>query len=147
MSEKKRDQHGRWRNVTVAFRVSPEEAALIDAQVAMSGLTKQEYIVCRLLDREVRVIPSSRVQRALREEMKNVCLELRRIRDGSEISPELEAVIALLAEEYAALGGERSDVEREDEAIMSMNRVGGQTLTSSPADPNQEFPNKEKGEP
>ena len=41
MSEVNLDQHGRRRSVTVAFRVSPEEAQLIDAQVAMSGMTKQ----------------------------------------------------------------------------------------------------------
>lgn len=122
MSEKSLDVHGRWRSVTVAFRVSPEEARLIDAQVALSGLTKQEYITRRLLDREVTVIPSSRVQRALREHMSAVYLELRRIRDGSELSPELEAVIGLLAKEFVALGGERSDVEREDDAIKSINR-------------------------
>lgn len=67
MSEKNRDQRGRRRSVTVAFRVSPEEASLIDAQVAMSGLTKQDFITSRLLNREVTVVPSSRVQRALRE--------------------------------------------------------------------------------
>lgn len=117
MSEKSLDTHGRWRSVTVAFRVSQEEARLIDAQVALSGLTKQEYITSRLLGREVKVIPSSRVQRALREHMSAVYLELRRIRDSSELSPELEAVIGLLAEEFVALGDERSDVEREDDRV------------------------------
>lgn len=122
MSEKSLDAHGRWRSVTVSFRVSPEEARLIDAQVALSGMTKQQYVTNRLLEREVKVIPSSRVQRALREQMGAVYLELRRIRDGSELSPELEAVIGLLADEFAALGGERSGVEQEDDAIKSINR-------------------------
>lgn len=122
MSGKNLDKHGRWRNVTVAFRVSPEEAHLIDAQVALSGLTKQDYITSRLLEREVKVIPSSRVQRALREQMGAVYLELRRVRDDSELSPELESVITLLAEEFVALKDERSDVEREDDAIKSIDR-------------------------
>lgn len=91
MSEKSRDQHGRWRSITVAFRMSPEEAALLDAQVGLSGLTKQDYIVNRLLDREVVVVPSSRVHRALRESMGAVYRELRRLRSGSDIGPELEA--------------------------------------------------------
>lgn len=122
MNGKNLDKHGRWRNVTVAFRVSPEEARLIDTQVALSGLTKQDYITSRLLEREVKVIPSSRVQRALREQMGAVYLELRRIRDDSELSPELESVITLLAEEFVALKDERSDVEREDDAIKSIDR-------------------------
>lgn len=122
MSKKNLDAHGRLRSVTVSFRVSSEEAALIDAQVAISGLTKQDYITKRLLHREVRVIPSSRVQRALREQMKGVYLELRRLRDWSEINPELETIIELLAEEFVALGDEKSDVEKEDEAIAKMKR-------------------------
>lgn len=44
MSLKNRDEHNRWRNKTVAFRVSPEEDALIERYVQLSGLTKQDYI-------------------------------------------------------------------------------------------------------
>ena len=122
MSEKSHDAHGRWRNVTVAFRVSPEEAKLIDAQVALSGLTKQEYITRRLLNREITVIPSSRVHRALRDQMQGVYLELRRIRNASEMSPELSTVVELLAREFSALEGGRSDVEREDEEFRMIRR-------------------------
>ena len=122
MSEKSLDAHGRWRNVTVAFRVSPEEAKLIDAQVALSGLTKQEYITRRLLNREITVIPSSRVHRALRDQMQGVYLELRRIRNASEMSPELSTVVELLAREFSALEEGRSDVEREDEEFRMIRR-------------------------
>lgn len=124
----------------MAFRVSPEEASLIDAQVAMSGLTKQDFITSRLLNREVTVVPSSRVQRALREQMRSVWLELRRIRDGSDVSPVLEDVLALLAEEFVALGEERSDVEHEDEAIVCMRRAGGVTGQSRTANPDRKSP-------
>lgn len=146
MSKKNLDVHGRRRSVTVAFRMSPEEASLLDAKVAMSGLTKQDYITSRLLNREVKVISSSRVHKALRDLMCRVYLELRRIRDGSEISPELEAVVAILAEEYAALDGERSEVEREDEMIASMDRAGGTTRQSSTADPDRKSPAQSKGD-
>lgn len=124
MSEKSCDQHGRWRSVTVAFRMSPEEAALLDVQVGLSGLTKQNYIVSRLLGREVVVVPSSRVHHALRESMGAVYRELRRLRSGSDISPELEAIIGILAQEYVGLGGEGSvsDIETEDGLINAMRR-------------------------
>ena len=42
--EKNLDLKGRWRHRTVAFRVSEEEAKMIDVQVRLSGLTKQDYI-------------------------------------------------------------------------------------------------------
>lgn len=124
MSEKARDGHGRWRNVTVAFRMSPEEAALLDVQVRLSGLTKQEYIVNRLLHRDVVVVPSSRVHRALRDSMGAVYRELRRLRNGSEIGPELEAAIEILAREFAGLseGSVPSDVEAEDRMINAIRR-------------------------
>ena len=38
MSAKNRDSQGRWRNKTVAFRVSPEEDELIETLVRLSGL-------------------------------------------------------------------------------------------------------------
>lgn len=42
MSAKNLDNHNRWRNKIVAFRVSPEEDMQIDTAVALSGLTKQD---------------------------------------------------------------------------------------------------------
>lgn len=125
MSDKLKDQHGRWRNKTGAFRVSPEEGERIDAQVAMSGLTKQDYITARLMEESVVVMPSSRVQRALQREAVAVYRELRRIRSASEMSPELEARIRVLVDTFAALGADvagASSVEAEDALIRGVVR-------------------------
>ena len=51
MSEKRLDRCGRWRNVIVAFRVSKEEGEAIDEAVALSGHSKQDYIISKLLNR------------------------------------------------------------------------------------------------
>lgn len=59
--EKKLDHNGRWRNRIVAFRVSDEEAKLLNDLVALSGLTKQDYIMRRLLCRDVIVQGNPRV--------------------------------------------------------------------------------------
>ena len=40
MSQKNRDERNRWRNKTVAFRVSPEEDKQLETYVKLSGLTK-----------------------------------------------------------------------------------------------------------
>ena len=53
MSVKNLDNHNRWRSKTIAFRVSPEENEQIEIAVRLSGLTKQDYITRRLLDRAV----------------------------------------------------------------------------------------------
>ena len=44
------DHKGRRRCKTVAFRISPEEADQLDLKVALSGLSKQDYITKCLLE-------------------------------------------------------------------------------------------------
>ena len=53
MSKKNYDNHNRWRNKTVAFRVSAEEDLQLETLVKLTGLTKQDYIIRRLLKRDV----------------------------------------------------------------------------------------------
>ena len=77
--DKSLDCKGRWRNKTVAFRVSEEEAKLIDTQVALSGLTKQDYIIRRLQCRDVVVQGNPRVYKALRNQMADIYEELKRL--------------------------------------------------------------------
>lgn len=48
MSSKILDKQGRWRNKTVAFRVSPEEDKQIETAVRLSGMSKQDFIISRL---------------------------------------------------------------------------------------------------
>ena len=69
MSEKNLDTHGRLRSKTIAFRMSPEEANLLDSLVAISGMTKQDYIISKLSDKTVNVVPSSRMQKGMEDAM------------------------------------------------------------------------------
>ena len=97
MSLKNRDNKNRWRNKTVAFRVSPEEDAQIETAVRLSGLTKQDYITRRLLCREVVVQGNPRVYKALRNELAAVLAELQRIEAGAGVDKELMDNIELIA--------------------------------------------------
>ena len=101
MSLKNRDNKNRWRNKTVAFRVSPEE----DEQIE-SGLTKQDYITRRLLCREVVVQGNPKVYKALRDQLAAVLDELRRAEDGAGVDDELLDTIQLIA---AIMGGMKED--------------------------------------
>ena len=76
MSAKNLDRHNRWRSKTVAFRVSPEEDAQIETAVRLSGLTKQDYIIRRLLERDVVVQGNPKVYKALRDQLSAVLDEL-----------------------------------------------------------------------
>lgn len=84
MSAKNRDEHNRWRNKTVAFRMSPEEAKLLDEFVRLSGLNKQDYIISRVLQREVVVQGNPRVYKALRNELTNLTNQLKNINQLDE---------------------------------------------------------------
>ena len=96
MSLKNRDNHNRWRNKTVAFRVSPEEDRQIETFVKLSGLTKQDYITRRLTGKDVVVQGNPRVYKALRGQLAAVLDELRRIEAGG-INDELLDVIEMIA--------------------------------------------------
>ena len=78
MSAKNLDKHNRWRNKTVAFRVSPEEDTQIETAVKLTGLTKQDY-------------------KALRDQLAAVLDELRRIEAGQGVNDELLDTIQMIA--------------------------------------------------
>ena len=104
--DKTLDYKGRWRNKTVAFWVSEEEAKLINDCVALSGLTKQDYIVRRLQCRDVVVQGNPRVYKALRNQMADIFEELKRLGRCSEANDELLYTIQLIAETMNGLKGE-----------------------------------------
>lgn len=96
MSLKNRDEKGRWRNKTVAFRVSQEEDEQIETAVQLSGLTKQDYIIRRLQNRDVVVVGNPRVYKALRNQLAAVLTELQRI-SAEPVNSELLDTIRLIA--------------------------------------------------
>ena len=107
MSAKSRDEHNRWRNITVGFRVSPEENEQLNEAVALSGLPKQEYCYRKCMEREVVVQPSPRVYKALKTQMEFILNELQRIDVGGSIEPELLDTIDLIATTMNGLKGDR----------------------------------------
>jgi len=81
MSAKNLDKNNRFRSKTVAFRVSPEEWEQFEIAVKLSGLNKQDYLINRISQRDIVVQGNPRVYKALRDQLNNVLLELKRI-DG-----------------------------------------------------------------
>ena len=97
MSLKNKDNHNRWRNKTVAFRVSPEEDEQLEIAVKLTGLTKQDFITRRLLCKAVLVQGNPRVYKALRNQIAAVLDELQRIEAGSKVDDELMDTIDMIA--------------------------------------------------
>lgn len=106
MSAKNMDSQGRWRNKTVAFRISPEEDELLERFVRLSGLTKQDYITRRLLCQDMVVQGNPRVYKALRDQLTAVLDELRRIDSGSTVNSDLLDTINMIATIMGGMKGE-----------------------------------------
>lgn len=114
----------RARPVTVGFRVSKELNETINLLAAASGMTKQDYIVSKLLDKEITVKPCPSMHAALREELREVCRQLNRLRKGESPSEHLLETCDVLAEIIMGLRGapETSEVELEDASIKTLRR-------------------------
>ena len=123
MSEQNLAPKGRMRSKTVAFRMSPEEADLLQRYADMSGMTKQDYLISRVLQREVTVIPNKRMQLYMEENMLHVVKELRRL-DAEQVLPrDLSELVGMLAGIFAALGGEdEAAAASDDDLIMGLER-------------------------
>ena len=123
MSRKVMDAQGRWRSVTVSFRMSPEENALLSYYAKLSGMTKQDYMIARLLQKEIVVQGNPRVYKALRHQLEALLLELRQIKSSGQMQPEwmdrLEfalKIIEVLHEQYDAL---KQKSDRSDSSCCS----------------------------
>ena len=104
--ERTLDYKGRWRNHTVEFRVSDEESKLLNDLVALSGLTKQDYITRRLLYRDVVVQGNPRVYKALKNQMVAIYEELKRLEALSPDNDELLYTLQVIAITLDGLKGE-----------------------------------------
>lgn len=123
MSEKNLDPQGRMRSKTVAFRMSPEEADLLQRYADMSGMTKQDYLISRILQREVTVVPNKRMQLYMEENMLYVFKELRRLDAGQVLPRDLSELVGMLSGIFAALGGEdEAAAASDDDLIMGLER-------------------------
>ena len=65
--------------------MSPQEADVLDSNVRLSGLTKQDYLCARALT----VVGNPRVYKALRNELAAVLDELKRIEAGAAVHDDL----------------------------------------------------------
>ena len=74
--------------------------------MALSGLTKQDYIIRRLQCRDVVVQGNPRVYKALRNQMADIYEELKRLEGCSEVNEELLYTIQMIAEIMNGLKGE-----------------------------------------
>ncbi|WP_296969658.1 plasmid mobilization protein [uncultured Eubacterium sp.] len=84
MSAKNVDGKGRLRSKIVSFRMSTEEANLLDGFVLISGINKQDYLINRALQRDVIINYSPRLEVGIKKELIALCNELKRVNELTE---------------------------------------------------------------
>lgn len=99
MSEKNRDDKNRWRNVTVAFRMSPEENDELTQRVKMSGCrTRQEYIIQSVLHQQVVATGNPLMLVSFRQNLQHIEAELERLQNAGDMDSELLTPIRTMLE-------------------------------------------------
>lgn len=99
MSEKNKDNKGRWRNATIAFRVSSEEYEEINNRARLCGFQKkQEYILQCVLYSKIRAVGNPLMLVSFRKNLLRIETELGRLNKAEEIDKELFMPIRTMLE-------------------------------------------------
>ena len=106
MSAKSLDPKGRFRGKIVSFRCSEEENAALDVAVQLSGLTKQDYIISRVLNRDIIVQPNPRVYKSLKDRLESVLAELKKNEEAAINSELLDTINLIVLTLNGIKGGE-----------------------------------------
>jgi hypothetical protein len=127
MSKKVKDDKNRWRNKTVAFRMSPEEAQELDDRWRLLGYrNKQEYLVNAVLKNEVRAVGNAQMLYQFRGDLKKIEQELSRISKASEIDEELLTPIRTMLqimEAFRPAAKKKYQAEMPDEQYHKMKHL------------------------
>ena len=123
MSRKVMDAQGRWRSKTVSLRMSPEENALLSYYAKLSGMTKQDYMIARLLQKEIVVQGNPRVYKALRHQLEALLLELQQIKSADHVEPEwmdrLEFALKIMEGLHEQHDASKQKSDRSDSSCCS----------------------------
>ncbi|MFQ9514356.1 MAG: plasmid mobilization protein [Eubacterium sp.] len=99
MSQKNRDDKNRWRSVTIAFRMSPEESEELNNRVKLCGFrTKQDYLIQSVLHQKVAAKGNPLMMVQFRKNLRQIERELERIGNISEMDEELLTPIRTMLE-------------------------------------------------
>ena len=86
-ARKKPDEHNRYRDVIVNFRVTPTERDLIEARIALSGMAKAEYFIESCLYQKVLVKGNIRSFSAIKMTLQELSEKIERNPDLTQLDP------------------------------------------------------------
>lgn len=104
MSLKVKDDKNRWRNKTIAFRLSPEEDEELNKRYKLLGYrTKQNYIIDSVLKNKVVAMGNVEMIYQFRQSLKEILTELKRIDKAEDLDEELTIPIRTMLEIIEAM--------------------------------------------
>lgn len=112
MSKRNQDNHNRFRSKTIAFRVLPEEDEQINIAVSLTGMTKQDFVTSKLLNRTINVQANCKVHRAVYDRLTELLEQLYRLKNSSEVNDELADNISLVSRLVEGLYIEKNNYKK-----------------------------------
>jgi hypothetical protein len=86
-SKKKKNEHNRFRNIIVNFRVSPKEKAVLDARIVASGMSKQDYYRQSCMYQKILVKGNIRTFTAIKETVRELSEKVNKNPDLATLDP------------------------------------------------------------
>lgn len=104
-AKNKKNEKNRKRSRIINFRVSEAEYDLINKQVEISGLLKQEYFIQLLVDREIKIIADYRVVESIAKEIFQLAKVIKKF---GKLNDEEQEVLLYILEIYEEIKQEKS---------------------------------------
>src|SRR5699024_5962063 len=121
MSEKNMDKKNRWRNVTIAFRMSPEENEELDKRVKLCGYqTRQEYIIESVLYQKITAVGNPLMLVQFRKQLRDIETELKRLNTLNDAGEEIFTPIRTMLEILNGFAEGRNTDENKKDGQQSL---------------------------
>ena len=115
MSQKVKDDKNRWRNKSVAFRMSPEEAEELDKRYRLLGYrNKQDYLINAVLKNKVIAVGDMQMIFQFRRTLNEILTELKRLESAGDMDEELMTPIRTILEIMEAVKEQQTNPKKEE---------------------------------
>ena len=112
----RKENYNRYRCKTLIFAQSNVEKERINNLVYLSGMSKQDYIIRRLLTEEVIAIPNIKVQKHIREMLIEInCQLIEQLKLWNEPTLETKEIISVISLMMNDMKGEEDDGQQNNE--------------------------------
>lgn len=107
----------RLRSKTMSFRCTPEEYDLVTRMAEACGMNKQDYIIAKLTDTEITVVSNPRTQKAMREWIESLTVDVRRENQAGRLSEHLQKQLTIVLKYFNDLcAAEEADLQADSQA-------------------------------